>query len=201
MKKLPQQNSGRAGDVQIIKSELRPEIYSIGHSNYSLERLLGLLAQHDIEALVDIRRFPGSRKFPHLNQESFVAALPALGMEYYWLEPLGGRRRSPKGGSDSANLGLRNESFRNYADYMSTVEFRQGVERLLEIASRRRTAMMCAEAVFWRCHRRLVSDYLLAHGVTVQHIMPSGELHSHTMTTGARVNAGELTYPAADLLF
>ena len=178
---------------------MKPQIYSIGHSNYSLEKLVGLLAHHQIEALVDIRRFPGSRKFPHLGQQSLAAALPDAGMEYHWLEALGGRRRSEKGGPASRNLGLRNESFRNYADYMLTDEFRQGVKKLLEIAAGKRTAIMCAEAVFWRCHRRLVSDFLLANGVTVQHIMPSGELHAHTLTSGAKVENGEVTYPGADL--
>ena len=127
---------------------MKPELYSIGHWNYSLERLLGLLAQHLIESLVDIRRFPGSRKFPHLNQQSLAAALPEAGMEYQWLEALCGRRRSEKGGPASLNVGLRNESFRNYADYMLTEEFRQGVTKLLEIAAHKRTAIMCAEAVF-----------------------------------------------------
>jgi uncharacterized protein (DUF488 family) len=177
---------------------MKPHIYSIGHSNYSLEQLLGLLAQHRMEAMVDIRRFPGSRKFPHLSQQSLAAALPDTGMEYHWLEALGGRR-SEKGGPASRNLGLHNESFRNYADYMLTDEFRQGVKRVLEIATGKRTAIMCAEAVFWRCHRRLVSDHLLANGVTVQHIMPSGELHAHTLTSGAKVENGEVTYPGADL--
>lgn len=103
---------------------MKPLVYSIGHSNYSLERLLGLLDQHRIESLVDIRRFPGSRKFPYLNQQSLAAALPDAGMEYHWLEALGGRRSSTKGGPASLNLGLRNESFRNYANYMLTDEFR-----------------------------------------------------------------------------
>ena len=105
----------------------------------------------------------------------------------------------PHGGPASLNMGLRNESFRNYADYMRTEEFRQGIKRLLEVAAHKRTAIMCAEAVFWRCHRRLVSDFLLANGITVQHIMPSGELHTHTLTNGAKAEDGEVTYPGADL--
>lgn len=178
---------------------MTPEIYSIGHWNYSLERLVEMLAQHQIESLVDIRRFPGSRKFPHLNQQSLATALPEAGMEYHWLEALGGRRHARKDGPPSVNLGLRNESFRNYADYMSTEGFHQGIHKLLEIAAHQRTAMMCAEAVFWRCHRRLVSDFLLANGITVQHIMPSGELHQHTLTSGAKAEHGEVTYPGNDL--
>ncbi|HEY3788937.1 MAG TPA: DUF488 domain-containing protein, partial [Urbifossiella sp.] len=171
---------------------MKPQIYSIGHSNYSLERLLGLLAQHRIEALADIRRFAGSRKFPHLNQESLAAATADAGIEYHWLEALGGRRSTKKGGPASRNLGLRNESFRNYADYMHTDAFRRGVEKLLELAADKRTAIMCAEAVFWRCHRRLVSDFLLANGIAVRHIMPSGELHQHTLTSGAKAENGEV---------
>lgn len=177
---------------------MTPEIFSIGHWNYSLEQLSGLLDQHQIDSLVDIRRFPGSRKFPHLNQQGLSAALQDSEKQYNWLESLGGRRRSPKGGAASRNPGLRNISFRNYADYMLTNEFRQGVDTLLEIADHTRTAMMCAEAMFWRCHRRLVSDYLLTKGIVVQHIMPSGNLHAHTMTDDAKVVAGELTYPATD---
>lgn len=170
------------------------ELYSIGHWNYSVEQLLGLLARHAIKSLVDIRRFPGSRKFPHLNQESLSAGLEQGGVEYHWLESLGGRRHSRKD-FVSPNSGLRNESFRNYADYMGTPEFREGIDRLLEIATRKRTAMMCAEAMFWRCHRRLVSDYLLTRGIIVEHIMPSGDLHRHTMTDAARIENGELVYP------
>ena len=107
---------------------------------------------------------------------------------------LGGRRHKKTNGS-SKNLGLRNESFRNYADYMQTEEFRTGVQQLLAVAAGKPTAFMCSESVFWRCHRRLVSDFLLVNGITVQHIMPSGELRPHTLTEGARVEAGELTYP------
>lgn len=177
---------------------MEPEIYSIGHWNYSLEQLVGLLAQHEIKALVDIRRFPGSRKFPHLGQQSLSAALPKAGIDYHWLEALGGRRNSKKDGSTSVNLGLRNESFRNYADYMLTEEFRQGIKSLLEIAGKKRTAIMCAEAMFWRCHRRLVSDFLLTHDITVQHIMPNGKLHPHTLTDGAKVEDRVLTYPGTD---
>ena len=106
---------------------MKPQLFSIGHSNQPLDPFLGLLVQHRIEALVDIRRFPGSRKYPHWNQENLAASLQVAGMEYHWLEALGGRRRSEKGGPASRNLGLHNESFRNYADYMLTDEFRQGV--------------------------------------------------------------------------
>ena len=179
------------------------QVFTIGHSTHLLDRLLGLLAQHRIEALVDIRRFPGSRKFPHLNHNNLAASLQEAGIEYHWIEGLGGRRRSKTSDSVSPNLGLRNESFRSYADHMLTEEFRQAEEALLEIAARKRAAMMCAEAVYWRCHRRLVSDFLLANNVTVQHIFPSGEVRPHKLTEGGKVEQGKVTYPqsAADCMY
>jgi uncharacterized protein (DUF488 family) len=171
----------------------------IGHSNHPLELFLALLAQHRVEALADIRRFPGSRKHPHFNRDSLAAALEESGVEYHWLEALGGRR--PKQRDESPNLGLENQGFRNYADYMLTDEFREGVGKLLGVARRKRTAIMCAEGLFWQCHRRLVGDYLAANGVAVQHIMPGGELRPHTLTPGAVVEGGRVTYPSEKSLF
>lgn len=168
-------------------------LLTIGHSTHTIDSFLSLLGQHGIQVLADIRRFPGSRKFPHFNRENLAAILPVAGIEYHWLEALGGRRNAP--GGKSSNLGLRNESFRNYADYMRTPEFRQGMDQLLALAATKRTAYMCSESVFWRCHRRLVSDYLLMKGYTVQHIMPSGQLRPHTLTEGAKIGAEEVTYP------
>lgn len=173
---------------------MSPQLFTIGHSTHPLDRFVALLAQHGIEVLADIRRFPGSRKFPQFNQDNLASTLPEVGIEYRWFETLGGRRR--KSTNDSTkNFGLRNESFRNYADYMLTEEFRAGVQQLLEVTSGKPTAFMCSESVFWRCHRRLVSDFLLVQGIAVQHIMPTGELRPHTLTEGAKVVAGELTYP------
>jgi uncharacterized protein (DUF488 family) len=125
--------------------------------------------------------------------------LPKSGIEYHWLEALGGRR--PKQRDESPNGGLENKGFRNYADYMGTDEFREGVGKLLEAARRKRTAIMCAEGLFWQCHRPLVSDFLVANGVIVQHIMPSGELRPHTLTTGAVDENGRVTYPGERSLF
>jgi uncharacterized protein (DUF488 family) len=176
-----------------------PAVLTIGHSNHPLEGFLALLAQHEVEALVDIRRFPGSRKYPHFSRDNLAAALPKSGVEYHWLEALGGRR--PRQRDESPNLGLENRGFRNYADYMLTGEFRAGVEKLLEVARRKRTAIMCAEGLFWQCHRRLVSDFLAANGVTVQHIMPGGELRPHTLTSGAVIEGGRVTYPGEKSLF
>jgi uncharacterized protein (DUF488 family) len=125
--------------------------------------------------------------------------LPKSGVEYQWLEALGGRRHKQR--DDSPNLGLESRGFRNYADYMLTDEFREGVEQLLEVARQKRTAIMCAEGLFWQCHRRLVSDFLAANDMTVQHIMPSGELRPHTLTSGAVIDSGRVTYPGEKSLF
>jgi uncharacterized protein (DUF488 family) len=176
-----------------------PSVLTIGHSNQSLDRFLALLAQHEVEGLVDIRRFPGSRKHPHFHRDNLASALKKAGVEYHWLEDLGGRRHKQR--DESPNLGLVNEGFRNYADYMLTDEFREGMEKLLELARKKRTAIMCAEGLFWQCHRRLVSDFLVANGVTVQHIMPTGELRTHKLTSGAVIADGQVTYPGERSLF
>jgi uncharacterized protein (DUF488 family) len=169
------------------------ELFTIGHSTRPLDGFLKLLTLHGVRAIADIRRFPGSRKYPHFNRDSLASALPEVGIEYHWFEDLGGRRKNAGGPSD--NLGLRNESFRNYADYMTTPEFQEAMKRLLDLSRNWRTAFMCSEGVFWRCHRRLVSDYLLMQGTTVQHIMPTGALRPHTLTEEARISGGELSYP------
>jgi uncharacterized protein (DUF488 family) len=176
-------------------------VFTIGHSTHSPERFLSLLAQHSIKALADIRRFPGSRKFPHFTRDALGAVLQDVGIDYHWLESLGGRRGKQGDGPSPANLGLRNTSFRNYADYMQTVAFKDGVAQLLEIAYRKRTALLCAESLYWRCHRRLVSDFLTATGVTVQHILPTGELRAHLLTPGAVIAGERVTYPGATSFF
>jgi uncharacterized protein (DUF488 family) len=178
---------------------MSPTVYTIGHSNHSLDNFLLLLSKHHIAALVDVRRFPGSRKHPQFGRDSLNAALQTASVDYHWLEALGGRRHKQR--EESPNLGLQNQGFRNYADYMLTEAFRLGVEKLLEIGRRKRTAIMCAEGLFWQCHRRLVSDYLAANGVTVQHIMPNGELRPHTLTGGAAIGGGQVAYPGEQSLF
>ena len=170
-------------------------IWTIGHSTRSLGEFLGLLGGHAIEALADVRRFPASRKYPHFNQDALRQSLLAAGVEYVPLPELGGRRR-PR--PDSPNTVWRNESFRGYADYMETGEFRAGVERLLELARRKRTAVMCAEAVWWRCHRALIADYLKAAGVCVRHIMADRKDEVHPYTSAARVADGRLSYSPAE---
>lgn len=176
---------------------MQPQLFTIGHSTHPLDGFLGLLARHGIEALADIRRFPGSRKHPHFHRDHLALALPQAGVEYRWMEALGCRR---KGFGDSPrNLGLRNESFRHYADYMTTPEFHEAVGELLELARQKRTAFMCSEGLYWRCHRRLVSDYLLAQAITVRHIMPDGLLRPYTLTEGARIDEGGLSYPPLEV--
>jgi uncharacterized protein (DUF488 family) len=125
--------------------------------------------------------------------------LQEAGVEYHWLEALGGRRHKRQ--DESPNLGLENRGFRNYADYMLTDEFRQGVAKLLEVARQKRTAMLCAEGLFWQCHRRLVSDFLTAKGVRVQHILPTGDVRPHQLTNGAVIEGGQVTYPGEKSLF
>jgi uncharacterized protein (DUF488 family) len=179
----------------------KTNLFTIGHSTHPLEKFVALLGQHGIEVVADIRRFPGSRKFPQFNQDELVFALQKVDIDYHWLEALGGRRGKRQNHSSSINLGLHNASFRNYADYMLTKEFDEGMTRLLDLARCQPTTLMCAEALFWRCHRRLVSDFLVANGVTVQHIMANGDLQPHSVTLGAVIKDGGVTYPAERSLF
>jgi len=177
-------------------------VFTIGHSNHPIRTFIELLKQHDVESVVDIRRFPASRKFPHFNREQLQASLNAGGIDYHWFEALGGRRNRGKDDPPSPNLGFRNVSFRNYADYMLTANFQQAVEKLLQIAEAARTTIMCADAMFWQCHRRLVSDYLVAlSGVTVQHLFPNGDVKPHTLTKDAKVSGSTVTYPESRPLF
>lgn len=175
-------------------------LYSIGHSNHPLDRFLELLKQQEIQALADIRRFPGSRKHPHFGKASLEEVLRDSGLEYRWIEALGGRRHTKKD-IPSPNLGLRNSSFRSYADYMLSAEFRAGIDELLSLTSIGNTAMMCAEGLWWQCHRRLVSDWLVANNLPVAHILPDGQLKPHEPTAEARVQDGGVIYPALKSLF
>lgn len=166
-------------------------IWTIGHSTRPVEEFLGLLAEYQIEAVADIRRFPGSRKYPQYGADALAATLAAHGVGYQWFQVLGGRRRVAP---DSLNTVWRNPSFRGYADYMSTPEFARGLVDLIGLAARARTALMCAEAVWWRCHRSMVSDALCVHGINVVHIMGAGHGIVHPMTSPARIVDGRLTY-------
>jgi uncharacterized protein (DUF488 family) len=171
-------------------------MFTIGHSTHPLATFVDLLVRNEIEELVDIRRFPASRKYPHFNQESLAASLAEANIGYGWMEALGGRRRKQTG-QVSVNEGLRSESFRNYADYMLTREFQEAMDKLLRMAEGKRSAYMCSEALYWRCHRRLVSDVLTARGIDVQHIMPTGKLRPHELTQGAVIEFGKVTHPAS----
>jgi uncharacterized protein (DUF488 family) len=170
-------------------------VWTVGHSTRSLREFLDLLAAHGIEALADVRRFPASRKHPHFGQAALRDALREVGVEYVPLPELGGRRR-PRPGSH--NTVWRNESFRGYADYMETEDFRAGARRLLELARRKRTAVMCAEAVWWRCHRALIADYLKVAGVCVRHIIDDTKSEAHPYTSAARLEDGRLSYSPAE---
>lgn len=174
-------------------------VYTIGHSTRGADELLDLLREFGIRCLVDIRQYPGSQRVPQFNRKGLTQRLAETGMDYLWLQSLGGRR--PPGAGPSPNRGLRNAGFRNYADYMLTSDFRRGIEQLLKVAGQAPTAMMCAEAVYWRCHRRLVSDWLVAHGHDVQHIMGPGKLRPHMLTPGAVPREdGSLIYPPPEEL-
>ena len=178
-------------------SESSIRLYTIGHSTRSFDDFLSLLKQFGIQTLTDIRSRPGSRKFPHFDRENLEKVLPEHGVDYVWIPKLGGLRRDGKG-SVSRNTGLTSPGFRNYADHMEEAEFKEGVSELLAIAVRSPTAYMCAEALWWRCHRRLLSDYLVAHGLEVFHIVDTRSFHPHKITEGAVVSPeGNVLYPPA----
>ncbi len=170
-------------------------LWTIGHSNRSLDDFLALLAAYQIDVLADVRRFPGSRKHPHFNQTELARSLPAAGVAYEPFPELGGRRK-PR--PDSPNTAWRNESFRAYADFMETGEFLAGIDRLLKNANERRVAVMCSEAVWWRCHRSLIADYLKVQGIEVQHILSKSKSELHPYTGAARLIDGRLSYAESD---
>ena len=161
-------------------------VYTVGHSTRALGEFLALLRHYRIEVLVDVRTFPRSRRFPHFNQVALRESLPGEGIDYLWLKELDGRRHGPPA-QDSPNLGLRTPGFRNYADHMLSAEFQIAVAELREVASTRRLALMCAERLHWRCHRRLVSDYLTARGESVRKKARSGVDVEHRVALGGEV--------------
>ncbi len=176
-------------------------IHTIGHSTRTLDELVAALEAHNVRTLVDIRAFPASRRLPHFNRESLEQELPKRGIRYVWMKELGGHRKKIR--NDSPNTGLRNDSFRNYADYMLTPEFAQAIDWLMEIASEESggaTAYMCAERMYFQCHRMLVSDYLTAHGHTVLHIEDDKRpLRRHKLLPEAHLVHGQLLYNAQQL--
>lgn len=170
-------------------------IYTIGHSTRPIEELIGLLRAQQITQLVDIRRIPRSRHNPQYEQAALTASLERAGIAYLYSKALGGLRSSHQ---ESPNTAWRNKSFRNYADYMQTDEFRAGVDELVRIAKSGTTAVMCAEAVPWRCHRSLVADALLVRGVAVRDIISDTAPAEHRLTSFAVVDGTDLTYPGTD---
>ena len=173
-------------------------LYTIGHSTRSFDELLEALRAHQIKTLVDIRAFPMSRRLPQFNREALEQSLPAAGIRYVWMKALGGYRKAIL--EESPNIALRNDSFRNYADYMLTPEFERAASELVALAEQAPTAYMCAERVYFRCHRMLVSDWLVAHGHQVLHIDAAGPVRPHNLTAEARLIEGRLLYRGDRLL-
>lgn len=184
----PQEKERRMGVEHANQAE---SIWTIGHSTRSAEEFKDILVAHEIGALVDVRSFPGSRRYPHFNKPELAASLEALGILYAHNPKLGGRRRP---NPHSKNTAWKNASFRAYADHMESEEFKQGVEELLEVASARRTAIMCAEALWWRCHRSLIADFLKSNGFAVIHILDGKKTEAHPYTPAARIAEGRLSY-------
>jgi uncharacterized protein (DUF488 family) len=190
-------------------------IWTIGHSTRSSDEFISLLNANGIKLLADVRSSPGSRRYPHFGKAALAQSLNAHGIRYEHFPELGGRRKSKP---DSHNTAWRNASFRGYADYMETKEFQEGIERFLacarndglgspesfrgsEAVTPWRVAIMCAEAVWWRCHRSLVSDYLKAHDIEVMHILNAKKAEPHPYTSAARIVNGKLSYaPESTLL-
>ena len=166
-------------------------IWTIGHSTHPLEEFIDWLKAHQIQTLVDIRRYPGSRRYPHFNKEALEASLPTKGISYHHFEELGGRRKARP---DSVNKVWRHPSFRGYADYMETQEFKDVAEKLEAIALEQQAAIMCSEAVWWSCHRAMVSDYLKARNWKVLHIMSTDNTAEHPYTKPAKILNGKLVY-------
>ena len=172
-------------------------VLTVGHSTRSLEELISLLHHHDVELLVDVRSVPASRRMPHFARASLERSLPRHGIGYMHMPALGGLRK-PK--PDSINTGWRNVSFRGYADYMQDGDFAQALVELERLAATRRVAIMCAEAVPWKCHRSLISDALIVRGHEVRHITGMSQPGLHSLTPFAHVDHGRITYPGPDTL-
>ena len=167
-------------------------IWTIGHSTRAIDDFISLLDENELKLLVDVRAWPGSKRYPQFNKDTLAESLNAHGIRYEHFPKLGGKRKSRP---DSRNTAWRNASFRGYADYMETEQFRKGIERLLEVAAEAGpTAIMCAEAVWWRCHRSLIADYLKARGVEVLNVLGANKVEPHPYTSAARIVNGELSY-------
>ena len=172
-------------------------IFTIGHSTHPVEAFLSLLRRHRVAALVDVRRFPGSRRYPQFGPAHLPPALQEAGIGYTHLPQLGGRRRALP---DSVNTAWRNAAFRGYADHLATPEFAAGLTALQTLAAEARIALLCAEALWWRCHRRLIADALIVRGYSVEHILASGSTVMHHLTPFARLDGMHISYPAVEAL-
>jgi uncharacterized protein (DUF488 family) len=170
-----------------------PEVLTIGHSTRSIEEFVRLLQAHGVECVVDVRTIPRSRHNPQFNADALPASLSSAGIGYEHASALGGLRRAA---ADSVNSGWRNASFRGYADYMQTSQFVTAMEKLIPLAAQRRLALMCAEAVPWRCHRSLIADALVIRGIGVEHIMSLTRRQAHVLTPFAKVQGLQITYPS-----
>ena len=173
-------------------------IWTIGHSTRTVDEFISLLKENKIKLLADVRAWPGSKRYPQFNKDTLAESLTAHGISYEHFPELGGKRKSKP---DSRNTAWRNASFRGYADYMETEQFQKGIERLLNVAEETGpTAIMCAEAVWWRCHRSLIADYLKVRGVEVLHILGANKVEPHPFTSAARMVNGQLSYGSESLL-
>lgn len=172
-------------------SDIPSTIWTIGHSTRPLDVFLALLAKNGIEGIADVRRFPASRRQPQYASAALAQALAEQGLAYRWYEALGGRRRARP---DSPNIAWRNASFRGYADYMESAEFADSLRELMASCARRRTAIMCAEALWWRCHRALIADALRSRGIEVLHILDAQHVVAHPYTSAVRIVDGQPSY-------
>jgi hypothetical protein len=186
-------NSEATQNIPRAHTASKLTVLTIGHSTRTIEEFLAMLAAHGVDRLVDVRTIPKSRRVPQFNSNALAASLREHGIDYLHMKSLGGLRHAKK---TSLNLGWRNTSFRGYADYMATEEFRDGLSHLLDLAREKCTAIMCAEAVPWRCHRSLIGDALLARGVHVDDIMNATSTYPHEMTPFAKVEGLNVVYPA-----
>lgn len=167
-------------------------IFTVGHSTHPIEDFLGLLGEHQIVVVADVRSFPSSRKWPQFNQAELSQSLLRVGIQYQWLKRLGGRRQSRR--EDSPHRAWTHPAFRSYADYTESADFTAGLDELTAAGQAARAAYMCSEGLWWRCHRRIISDYLLLRGWQVDHIMPDGKLRQHHVTPFARIADGQIVY-------
>lgn len=169
---------------------------TVGHSNRQIEKFLEMLAAHRVELLADVRTVPKSRHNPQFNKDALPASLRSVGIDYVHMPGLGGLRRASR---NFPNDGWQNPHFRGYADYMQTPEFEQNLASLIQLDRDRRVAIMCAEAVPWRCHRSLIADALTARGISVSHILGTPQANAHKMTSFARIEGNTVKYPAETL--